>query len=118
MNTGTSGLLRIVLLVAGCVSLETCEQILYRFAGRIGGRGRKYWTRIAPAIAAHIARLCLWYLLLSALPLGEAVPLLGINFLMVALAGRLIFRERIDARRWLGTALVIAGFVMVAARLD
>ena len=111
-------ILRSILLITGCILLETTEQVLYRFAGRAEKNRRAYWSFISPAIATHIARLCLWYLLLATLPLGVAIPLLGANYLAIALAGRFIFGETIDKRRWLGTALVIAGFALVAGSLQ
>ena len=98
------------LLVAGCIFLETTEQICYRLAGKNRAR---YVTFVAPGIAAHITRLALWYLLLKTQLLGVALPLMGANYIMVALAGRILFHERVDARRWIGTALIVAGCALV-----
>lgn len=110
-------ILRTLALIGGCIVLETTEQVLYRLAGRSDGRWH-YWELISPAVIVHFTRLALWYLLLKTLPLGVAVPLLGANYIMIALAGWLIFGEKVNARRWLGTALVVAGFVLVAGRLE
>jgi drug/metabolite transporter (DMT)-like permease len=110
-------ILRVILLVVGCMVLETTEQVLYRLAGR-AGMGRKYFTLVGPAILAHLTRLALWYLLLAMLPLGIAIPLLGANYVAIALTGKWVFGERVDARRWLGTALVAAGFLLVAGTLQ
>jgi drug/metabolite transporter (DMT)-like permease len=99
------------------VVLETFEQIFYRLAGRVENNRTQYWKHVAPAVAAHIVRLACWYLLLSSVKLGVAIPLLGVNYLAIALTGRLVFGERVDARRWLGTALVVAGFTLVAGSL-
>ncbi len=49
-------------------------------------------------------------------PLGIALPLLGANYVAIALGGRLIFHEQIDRRRIIGIALVIIGFVIVSAQ--
>ena len=113
---------RVLPLVAGCVLLETAEQTLYRLAGQ-AKRGQPwhspgYWARVGPAVLIHLTRLGLWYLLLKSIALGLAMPLLGINFLMIALVGRFFFGERVDRRRWLGTVLVMAGFILVAGRLQ
>jgi undecaprenyl phosphate-alpha-L-ara4N flippase subunit ArnE len=109
---------RAFLLIAGCILLETTEQVFYRLAGRVERDRSRYWGYVAPAIAAHVTRLGLWYLLLSTMPLGVAIPLLGLNYLAIALAGRFIFDEPVDRRRWLGTALVIAGFALVAGAVQ
>jgi drug/metabolite transporter (DMT)-like permease len=110
-------ILRTIALVFGCVLLETSEQTLYRLGGRASGRSG-YWGYVAPAIGGHVARMALWYLVLKTLPLGEAVPLLGVNYVTIALVGRFVFGERVDGRRWLGTALVAAGIVLVGAALE
>jgi drug/metabolite transporter (DMT)-like permease len=108
----------VFLLIAGCIILETIEQILYRLGGRAHEQKHHYWTFVAPGVAVHLIRLALWYLLLSRVQLGLAIPLLGANYLVIALAGRYLFNERVDARRWLGTALVLAGFILVAMSMD
>jgi len=110
-------ILRTILLVLSCVLLETTEQILYRLGGRTTGR-RKFWKFVSPAVAAHVTRLCLWYLLLKTLPLGLAVPLMGANYFAIALAGKFVFGEKVDRRRWLGTALVLGGIILVGSALD
>jgi undecaprenyl phosphate-alpha-L-ara4N flippase subunit ArnE len=110
-------ILRTILLVLSCVALETTEQILYRLGGRTTGRA-KYWKFVSPAVAAHITRLSLWYLLLKMLPLGLAVPLMGMNYLAIALTAKFVFGERVDKRRWLGTAFVLCGILLVGAALE
>jgi multidrug transporter EmrE-like cation transporter len=110
-------ILRVFLLIAACVILETFEQIFYRLAGRVENNRAQYWKHVAPAVAVHFTRLAFWYVLLGTVKLGVAIPLLGVNYIAIALTGRLVFGERVDARRWLGTALVVAGFTLVAGSL-
>ncbi len=101
------------LLVIGCIAGETAEQVLYRLGGR--RKGAQYAVCVVPAIAIHVCRMALWYLLLRFLPLGVALPLMGSSYIAVALVGRLMFNEPVDRKRWLGTCLVVAGVVLVAA---
>jgi len=98
------------LLIAACVLIETVEQCLYRLAGR----RRAQWVRfVAPDIVLHICGLALWLNVISKRPLGEVLPLMGANFVTVALAGRVFFGERLTPRRLAGVGLVAAGFVLV-----
>ena len=103
-----------LLLLAGCIAAETAEQLLYRGSADRGGF-RKYGAFLAPAIGFHLFRIALWLWLLRRLPLGVALPLTGLTSVTIALAARWIYREPVEARRWIGIALVFAGFVTVTA---
>ena len=105
----------LALMVAACIVLETAEQSFFRVAGRAMGNQRRYAASVAPAIVAHVTRLLVWYVVLRELELAVAVPLMGATYLTVAVAGRIFFHEGVDGRRWVGTGLIVAGFVMVAS---
>jgi multidrug transporter EmrE-like cation transporter len=102
-----------LLLVSCCIAIETTEQSLYRMAGR---NRHQFLYRVAPAIVLHMVGLLLWYWLLKYMPLGQALPLMGANFVAIALVGRFIFCEEINWPRWAGIALILCGFVLVAAK--
>ena len=51
-------------------------------------------------------------------PLGVLLPLMGANFVTVAIAGRVLFGEQITRRRAVGIALVAIGFVLVGIASD
>lgn len=100
------------LLIAACIVTETVEQSLYR-KGSTSPAGRKA-RYIVPAVVLNVVGLAMWMLLIKRVPLGIALPLMGANFVTIALAGRIVFKERLNARRWIGIGLVLAGFAMVA----
>jgi uncharacterized membrane protein len=102
-------------MVGVCVAIETIEQTLYRFAGTHAGRRKARF--IVPAVLLHALGLMVWLNLLNKRPLGEVLPLMGANFVTVALAGRVLFGERLTRRRLLGIALVVAGFALVGVSL-
>lgn len=97
-------------LVGGVILAETAEQLLFRMAGRRPERSIPY---IGTAIGIHIGRLVAWYAALKILLLGVAVPLLAASYLTVALAARLFFNEPVGRRRWIATAIIIAGLVLI-----
>ncbi|MDF3937092.1 4-amino-4-deoxy-L-arabinose-phosphoundecaprenol flippase subunit ArnE [Pseudomonas citronellolis] len=57
--------------------------------------------------------LLLWLLVLQRLPVGIAYPMLSLNFVLVTLAARQLFDEPVDARHWLGIALIGAGVALL-----
>lgn len=101
------------LMIAACILIETAEQCLYRKASRATSKPR--W--ILPAIALHALGLTLWLLLLRTSALGVVLPLMGANFVAVAIAGRLVFGEPVSPRRWAGIGLIVGGFALVASDL-
>ncbi|MBV8780114.1 MAG: EamA family transporter [Phycisphaerae bacterium] len=103
-----------ILMFSLCVVSETCEQLCYR-AGSGGCSAGMRNAFIGGGVALHLMRLAIWIALLRTFPLGIALPLTGLNFVTIALASWLIFGERVDRRRWMGIALVLGGFVLVAA---
>lgn len=101
------------IMIAACILTETVEQSLYR-KGSTSPKGRRA-RFIVPAMILHVVGLAMWMLLIKHVPLGIALPLMGANFVAIALVGKLVFKEEMNARRWVGVGLVVAGFAMVAA---
>ena len=93
------------LLVGGCIVIETVEQVLYRMGSVAPDRGMRF---IAPAVGLHALGLALWYFLLRVTPLGVALPLMGAQYITIALAGKVLFREPVDLPRWIGIAVIVA----------
>jgi undecaprenyl phosphate-alpha-L-ara4N flippase subunit ArnE len=54
-----------------------------------------------------------WLLVLQRLEVGIAYPMLSLNFVLITLIARFVFREPIDRQHWLGVALVIGGVVLL-----
>src|SRR4051794_7408357 len=101
------------LLILLCIAIETIEQCFYRRAGR---KSSSFIPTVLPAIALNLLGLAIWLVVLKSVDLGRALPLLAANNLTVALAGKWLFGEKVDLRRWVGIVLIIAGFVLVAAK--
>lgn len=66
-----------------------------------------------------LALLCLglgllvWLLVLQRLEVGIAYPMLSLNFVLITLVARYLFKESIDRRHWMGVGLVIAGVILL-----
>lgn len=70
----------------------------------------------APRLWIGIACFCLefavWFALLSLIPLSQAMLIGSINIVVVMLAGRALFRERLDAMRIAGMTLISIGVAL------
>lgn len=57
--------------------------------------------------------LLLWLLVLRTLPVSVAYPMLSLNYVLVLLASRFIWHERLTRRHLLGIPLIIAGIFLL-----
>lgn|GEM_PF-2838494 len=96
-----------------CVALETCEHVLFKVSGK---SPFWRWRALAGGILLYLCELGCWYWLLSYWPLGIALPLMGLNYVTVALAGSYFFSERLTLRRLLSIAMIISGITIICIR--
>ena len=68
---------------------------------------------IALGVAVYALEFVLWFAALSRAPLSFAFPVAALSYVGVVLASRLVLRERVSARRWLGTCAVVIGVARV-----
>jgi len=66
-------------------------------------------------ILAHIVEFAVWIEILGHLPLSTAFPLESISYVTVLVATRVVLREAIPPRRWMGVGLICAGIVVLGA---
>ena len=110
----------LVLLLMACV-LTCAGQIAQKYA--VEG-----WRGVDAGIAAKLrspwlwlALLCLglgllvWLLVLQRLEVGVAYPMLSLNFVWVTLAARVIWREPVSRRHWVGVGLIMVGIMLVGS---
>lgn len=102
------------------VLLDTGGRLALKSAATIGegeliSRRWKLMLR-SPALCTGVVCFCLefvvWLALLSLIPLSQAILIGSINIVVVALAGRVVFRERLDALRIGGITLVTIGVAL------
>jgi drug/metabolite transporter (DMT)-like permease len=58
--------------------------------------------------------LCLWLFVLSRVDLNFAFSLDSMHYILIAVASRLFLKERVGAKRWFGTCLIIVGIILVS----
>jgi drug/metabolite transporter (DMT)-like permease len=75
-----------------------------------------------PWVAAGVLLLILWMLsrmaLLSWADLSYVLPVTAIGYVLVAFSGAYFLHEQINARRWSGIVLIVAGVVLVGGTTE
>ena len=71
----------------------------------------------SPWVATGIALLIVWMLTRMALfgwaDLSFVLPVTSVGYVLTAVLGKVVLNEEISAKRWLGTALIVAGTAVV-----
>ena len=112
--------LTLILLVSALTCAgQLCQKRAARnWSGRSLTWGRKLrdpW--LLAGLSALGAALLLWLLVLRQVPLHRAYPMLGLNFVLVALASRFWLGEPSRPRDWWGIASIVLGVALLGARL-
>ncbi len=82
---------------------------IFKFIGRLLIKPRLWLGFIF-----SVTSLCIWLLVLSKVDLNFAFSADSMHYIFIALASWLILKEKFSSLRWLGTALIIAGIVIVS----
>ena len=88
----------------GCIGLLT--------RARDPGRGQCQ----AGIMLLGIAML-VWLAVLRTVPVSLAYPMLSVNFVFVALAARVIWREPLTLRQFVGTLMIMVGVALMGSHL-
>lgn len=115
--------LLVALIVAGTVAGDTLQSFEMKRHGEIRFRARGL-ARVAANLAMKkyliLAIVCMavsffaFMTLVSQADLSFAVPASAASFVFETILARLVLRERVDAKRWMGAALVAGGVALLA----
>ena len=64
------------------------------------------------AFAIYGAATFIWVTILRTMPLSTAYPFIALGFLLVPLAGVVLFGEHLTPIQWAGAVLIVVGIVM------
>ncbi|AJC68297.1 4-amino-4-deoxy-L-arabinose-phosphoundecaprenol flippase subunit ArnE [Dickeya zeae] len=100
------------------VSLLTCAgQLSQKQAAswQSGGRSRRAHILLWMGVSLLLLGLAmlLWLAVLQRVAVSVAYPMLSLNFILVALAARWLWREAISLRQWAGVALIVIGVILM-----
>jgi drug/metabolite transporter (DMT)-like permease len=108
-------------LLLGAVALSALGQVLLKHgAQHLEGVGRLQFLlaaagdpRILAGIAAWVASTICWLYVLRVAPLSRAYTLTSLTYVVVPLAGILVFGEQVRRLHAFGTVLILAGVACV-----
>ncbi len=87
-------------------------------AGMRGFSGNLLAALLNPWVLTGVALLIFWTVtrmaLLSWADLSFVLPVTSLGYVLNALIGRFLLHESVSPERWLGTAMIVAGSVLVA----
>ena len=112
-------LLTIALTVYGQFVLKWQVNLAGELPAGTGPRVHYVWRLllnpwvISAFAAAFAASLC-WMAAIGRLPLSKAYPFTALSFPLVAIISTWLFRETLDWHKIAGTALIIAGVIVVS----
>jgi drug/metabolite transporter (DMT)-like permease len=104
------------------VTLDTVGHVALKFAATVDHEASSElarWKSMLSSVPLWIGIVCfclefvVWLAFLSVLSLSQGVLLGAINMVSIVIAGRLIFKERLDWMRLLGIALISVGVIFV-----
>lgn len=121
--TGARAWFLVALIVAGTVAGDTLQSFEMKRHGEIHFRSSGL-GRVAANLATKkyliLAIVCMaisffaFMDLVSQADLSFAVPASAASFVFETILARLVLKERVDAKRWLGAALVAGGVALLA----
>lgn len=82
---------------------------IFKFIGRLLIKPRLWLGFIFSIIS-----LCIWLLVLSKADLNFAFSADSMHYIFIAVASRLVLKEKFTSMRWLGTGLIVAGIVLIS----
>jgi undecaprenyl phosphate-alpha-L-ara4N flippase subunit ArnE len=114
MNMGlTSTMLSLIVF---CILTETAREVCFKHAA---AEGDFLAVCLKPVTWAGIVfwavELIGWTIVLQNVALSIAFPLMSLSYVVIVVAGALIFNETIDKRRVTGVFLITAGVACVGA---
>ncbi|MGC6386732.1 4-amino-4-deoxy-L-arabinose-phosphoundecaprenol flippase subunit ArnE [Ewingella sp. S1.OA.A_B6] len=98
------------------VSILTCAgQLCQKQAAQIGnGNVGRVLRWLTLAICLLGFAMLLWLRVLQELPLSIAYPMLSLNFVLITLSARWIFKEQVDRRHWIGVGFIMLGIALMS----
>ena len=110
----------ILLAFAATVALDVAGQVAFKLGLNAVQEG-PLWRRVlaSPAtmagVAAYGLELVLWLVVLSVADLSVAYPAGALAYGGVLLASRIVLKEPVSRRRWLGAGIITLGVALVCA---
>ena len=103
-----------LMLAAGQILFKTAALAAPAMTSLRGGLGLLLLPSFWAALMLYGAATLLWIYLLQTIPLSRAYPFAALGFVIVPVAGILLFGERVTTGYAIGALLVIAGVLTIS----
>ncbi|PYB74216.1 EamA family transporter [Rhizobium wuzhouense] len=100
-------------LVVFCVLAEAAREVCFKLASGTGGMRMFVHPAAFAGFVFWGTELVAWTYVLTRLPLSLAFPLMASSYMVIAIAGALIFKETLTFRHRVGVALITAGVLCI-----
>ena len=103
----------------GCVVVIAIGQLLFKLASAQLDFRRPFaepagLITLMIALALYGGATLVWVAVLSRAPLSRVYPIMALSFVLVPLGSFVVFKERLGLGYWAGTALILAGFLVIS----
>jgi len=99
--------------------LLSTGQILFKKAALAGVGGGLFASFLnvwmIAALVLYASATLLWVYILRTIPLSTAYPFVALGFIVVPIAGVMIFGEEIGWRYFVGSFLIVSGIAVISA---
>ncbi|MCI3945748.1 EamA family transporter [Pseudomonas syringae] len=113
-----TGLLLITACLLTCLGQIAQKRAVEDWRGRFPGALAALCSRwLWLAVACLGLGLLTWLIVLQHMEVGVAYPMLGVNFVLITLVGRFVFKEPVDLRHWLGIVLILGGVLLLGRQV-
>jgi multidrug transporter EmrE-like cation transporter len=117
-----------ILLILLSISIAVCGQILLKIGiNRIGigdfnsmDTVRQLFTGVikSPLVLTglflYFISAAIWIIVLSTVDLSFAYPFIGLTYVLVLILSKLILKEDVSPIRWIGTAIITIGVIVIS----
>jgi undecaprenyl phosphate-alpha-L-ara4N flippase subunit ArnE len=112
-----------LLFVASSVVIEALGHIAFKRAADFGRysptamsvleAALKRYKWISSGVGCFVAQGICWTLALKTLDISLAYPISSMELIVIMILCRLVLKERVGFRRWIGVTLIIGGSILV-----
>ena len=62
----------------------------------------------------YVISAAIWLVVISAVDLSFAYPFIGLTYVLIPIVSKFILKENVNPIRWIGTAIIIIGVVVIS----
>jgi drug/metabolite transporter (DMT)-like permease len=101
-------LLKIGMNKIGPIDIGSASSLGHLFTGIIKS------PTVLVGLFLYVISAALWLIIISAVDLSFAYPFIGLTYVLVLLVSKFILKEDVNPIRWIGTAIITVGVIVIS----